>query len=137
MNQASTEIIQLEHANITVQEPEKLAQQLCELFDWQVRWSGESIYGGTTVHVGNERYYLALYSMGRADEEQTELGSYQRENGLNHIGLVVKDLDAIEMRIKQAGYKTYSHGDYEPGRRFYFAVAGGLEFEMVSYASST
>lgn len=90
--------------------------------------------GGRTVHVGNDQFYLALFRGNNAFEEEAELGSYQRENGLNHIGLVVTDLDAIERRVVKAGYKPENHGNYEPGRRFYFSVAGALEFEIVSYA---
>ena len=123
----------VEHANITVKDPDEIAQVLCELFDWRIRWSGDSIYGGRTVHVGGDQSYLALYGRGKADAEETELGSYERENGLNHIGLVVSDLDAMERRVVDAGYTPRSHGDYEPGRRFYFSVAGDLEFEMVCY----
>ena len=54
-------------------------------------------------------------------------------NGLNHIGVTVEDLDKAETRIKAAGYATYSHGDYEPGRRFYFDDQDGVEYEVVSY----
>ena len=124
----------LEHANITVKEPDDLAEELCHLFDWRVRWSGDSMLGGRTVHVGNDRFYLSLYQGNNVRAEESELGSYQRENGLNHIGLVVSDLDAMERRVVKAGYKPTNHGDYEPGRRFYFTVAGGLEFEIVSYS---
>ena len=31
------------------------------------------------------------------------------------------------------GFTPYSHGDYEPGRRFYFTDGAGIEFEIVSY----
>ncbi|MFT4811430.1 MAG: hypothetical protein ACI9LX_004807 [Paraglaciecola sp.] len=27
----------------------------------------------------------------------------------------------------------YNHGDYEPGRRFYFNLEEGIEIEVVSY----
>ena len=46
---------------------------------------------------------------------------------------VVDDLDATEARILAAGIETFSHADYEPGRRFYFNDADGIEFEVVSY----
>jgi len=35
--------------------------------------------------------------------------------------------------IRMLHFKTYSHGDYEPGRRFYFDDKRGLEIEVVSY----
>jgi len=37
-------------------------------------------------------------------------------------------------RVIAAGLTPFSHGDYEPGRRFYFFDWDGIEFEIVSYA---
>ena len=53
---------------------------------------------------------------------------------LNHVGIQVEDLDAVEERVVAAGLVPFSHGDYEPGRRFYFMDWDGIEFEIVSYA---
>ena len=53
---------------------------------------------------------------------------------LNHVGIQVDDLDAVERRVIAAGLVPFSHGDYEPGRRFYFIDWDGIEFEIVSYA---
>lgn len=33
-----------------------------------------------------------------------------------------------------AGFTPFNHGDYEPGRRFYFLDGDGIEYEIVSYA---
>ena len=52
---------------------------------------------------------------------------------LNHVGLVVDDLDAAEAVVIAAGLEPFSHADYEPGRRFYFFDWDGIEFELVSY----
>ena len=52
----------------------------------------------------------------------------------NHVGVLVRDLDATEIKVRAAGYHPYAHADYEPGRRFYFRDKGGVEFEVVSYA---
>jgi len=46
---------------------------------------------------------------------------------------VVDDLDAVETRVKDAGFATHSHADYEPGRRFYFNDADNIEIEVVTY----
>ncbi len=121
----------LEHANLTVSDPDKTAQLLVELFGWKVRWAGEAIHGGYTVHVGGVNSYLALY--GLAAEQKNAVDSYRHIQGLNHLGLVVNDLDEAEKKILAAGYKTRSHGDYEPGRRFYFEDDDALEFEVISY----
>lgn len=120
----------LEHVNITVRDPQQTAQLYCKLFDWKIRWQGEAIHGGTTLHVGNESSYVALYSKG--DYEQAA-DSYSRVGGINHIGVVVDDLDAVEARVKAAGFTPRLHGDYEPGRRFYFYDEDAVEVEVVSY----
>ena len=41
----------IEHVNLSASDPDKLAEQLCQLFNWQVRWSGASMDDGYTVHV--------------------------------------------------------------------------------------
>ena len=44
------------------------------------------------------------------------------------------DLNTVEARVVEAGLTPFSHGDYEPGRRFYFLDPDGIEYEVVSYA---
>jgi len=122
----------LEHVNITVADPEATARWLREVFGWQVRWSGDAIHGGRSIHVGGDGSYLAIYNPGRAQPGTDD--SYHSIGGMNHIGVTIDDLDATEARVKAQGFKTYSHADYEPGRRFYFEDHDGIEFEVASYA---
>ena len=56
--------MELEHVNLTVSDPEKSAEILGRIFGWHVRWSGPSLMGGRTVHVGTDDRYLALYTPG-------------------------------------------------------------------------
>jgi len=121
----------LEHVNITVSDPDRTAQMLVSIFGWHVRWEGGSIHGGRSVHVGTADDYLALYTMGDAADQASN--SYDRIGGLNHIALVVEDLDDIEQRVIAGGFEPTNHGDYEPGRRFYFWDHDGVEYEIVSY----
>lgn len=123
--------ITLEHVNLTVRDAKATGARLSSLFDWKIRWEGASIHGGYSVHVGGDASYLALYSPPTTPEKATE--SYFMINGLNHIGVTVDNLDDAEERVKAAGYKPYSHADYEPGRRFYFDDEDGVEYEVVSY----
>ena len=118
----------LEHANITVTDPKRLADLLHDLCGWNIRWEGPSQMGGHTIHIGNEFDYLAIYT-----NDDTK-GDFRKGLPLNHIGIVVDDLDAAEKIVLEAGLKSFSHGDYEPGRRFYFFDWDGIEFEIVSYA---
>ena len=131
----------VEHANITVLEPLATANMLVDLFGWSIRWQGAAIHGGFTVHVGGEDSYLALYTKdsdgkasGRKSSKlESENTTYDHLANLNHVGIVVDDLESTELRVKKAGFTTYSHADYEPGVRFYFRDHDGLEFEVVSY----
>ncbi|MGP1352499.1 MAG: VOC family protein [Parasphingopyxis sp.] len=121
----------IEHVNITVTDPRRSADLMHDLFGWDVRWQGASQLGGETIHVGSETDYLALYT-----NEATQAADPRFSKGkpLNHVGVVVDDLDAVERKVIAAGLEPFSHGDYEPGRRFYFFDWNGIEFEVVSYA---
>ena len=121
----------LEHVNMTVSDPVRTAKMLCDLFGWQIRWQGDSSIGGYTVHVGADRSYLALYSPSSTRERKTS--SYETRGGLNHVGVVVDDIEDVEQRVIAAGYEPNNHGDYEPGRRFYFDDHDGIEYEVVNY----
>lgn len=124
----------LEHVNLTVKDPDATAALLCKLFGWQIRWKGDAKAGGTTIHVGADNSYLAIYSGAAGKPLETGYDNYSSVGGLNHIGVVVDDLDAVEARVKAAGLVPGSHADYEPGRRFYFDDPDGIEFEVVSYS---
>ncbi|WP_435418097.1 VOC family protein [Parerythrobacter aurantius] len=118
---------QLEHVNITVTDPERSAKLFEQLIGWRERWRGPSQLGGWTIHVGDETTYLAVYTNERA------AGGYAKGVPLNHVGLLVDDLDAAEAVVIEHGLVPFNHGDYEPGRRFYFFDWDGIEFEVVSY----
>ncbi len=119
----------LEHINITVSDIDRSAALLERLCGWHIRWRGPSQLGGETIHVGNERDYIAAYTKGAPLTARFAKGV-----PLNHVGLVVEDLGAAEAVVKAAGLEPFNHADYEPGRRFYFFDWDGIEFEMVSYA---
>lgn len=119
---------QLEHANLTVTDPERSAQLFAKLCGWHERWRGPSQLGGWTIHVGDATTYLAIYTNDNAE------GGYPKGAPLNHIGLMVENLDAAEQVVVEAGLKPFNHADYEPGKRFYFFDWDGIEFEVVSYA---
>ncbi|HEY0148165.1 MAG TPA: VOC family protein [Allosphingosinicella sp.] len=121
----------IEHVNLTVRNPDRSAATLERIFGWTVRWQGQAMNGGRTVHVGSAAHYLALYTApGTAYPDE----QFRKGQPLNHVGVEVDDLDAVEARVVEAGLKPFSHGDYEPGRRFYFFDGDGIEFEVVSYA---
>ena len=117
----------LEHVNITVSDPERSSALLQQLCGWHERWRGPSQLGGWTIHVGSESAYLAVYT------HDSPAGRFAKGQPLNHVGLVVDDLDTAETVVKEAGLVPFNHADYEPGQRFYFFDWDGIEFELVSY----
>ena len=122
----------IEHVNITVADPERTSDLMQALFDWRIRWSGQSQNGGQTIHVGSEEHYVALHAPAKAQATEP----FAKGRPLNHIAVEVDYLDAIEARVIAAGLKPFSHSDYEPGRRFYFLDPDGIEYEIVSYTKA-
>ncbi len=120
----------IEHVNITVSDIERSARMLVDLFGWGIRWRGPAASGGETIHVGTETEYVAVYmEPGGA----TAPKGHAKGRPLNHVGVEVDDLDAAERRVRALGLKPFGHGDYEPGRRFYFFDHDSIEYEVVSY----
>ncbi len=119
---------QIEHANLSVTQPERSAELFKQLLGWHERWRGPSQLHGWTIHVGDETTYLALYT---GDHVK---GDYAKGQPLNHVGLLVDDLEEAEKVVLAAGLKPFGHDDYEPGKRFYFYDWDGIEFEVVNYA---
>ncbi len=87
------------------------------MFGWHIRWQGPAKLGGHSIHVGTDGSYAALYT------PPEDLKQASGEGQPNHVGVLVRDLDATETKVRAAGYKPYAHADYEPGRRFYFSRA--------------
>lgn len=122
---------QLEHINYTVKDTQTTATWMAQVFDWQVRWQGDSMDSGYTMHVGTADRYVALYSPPSATTPFDD--NYKTTGGLNHIAVTVDDIDETEQRVLAVGFKTRNHASYEPGRRFYFDDQDGIEFEVVQY----
>ena len=121
----------LEHVNITVSDPQRSAALLRDLFGWHIRWEGPSMSAGHTIHIGTDDAYVALYTnpdIRAADPK------FNKGEPMNHIGVTVDDLDAVEAKVVAAGLEPFGRDDYDPGRRFYFFDWNGIEFEVVSYA---
>ncbi len=125
--------LRIEHVNVTVTNPERAAALMQSVFDWRVRWSGPARDGGRSIHVGTDDHYIALFTQAGVayiDED------FAKGRPLNHIGVEVEDIDAVEARVSAAGLLPFNHGDYDPGRRFYFLDPDGIEYEVVSYRSA-
>lgn len=121
---------QLEHVNITVSNPHRTADLLRDLFGWHIRWEGPSMLAGHTIHIGTDEQYIALYTNPAVQAADPK---FNKGEPMNHIGVTVEDLDAVEAKVVAAGLEPFGHDDYDPGRRFYFFDWNGIEWEVVSY----
>lgn len=121
----------LEHANVTVSDPDATARWMGDVFGWHVRWSGAAMDTGRSVHVGASDSYLALYSPGKPTPGRED--SYATVGGLNHLAVTVDDINAVHDKVVAAGFTPGEHFDYEPGQRFYFHDTDGIEYEVVQY----
>ena len=121
----------MEHANYTVTDTAATAAWMKALFGWHIRWEGGARHEGHSVHVGTQSQYLPLYQP--KDKAAPRPDTYPYGSGLNHIAVVVADLDATEAAVRAYGFTPHSHGNYEPGRRFYFRDHDSIEYEVVQY----
>ena len=84
------------------------------------------------VHFGTQDTYLALQKTGAQSSNKVLYES----PGINHLGFVVPDVDALAQRLLAAGYKRSF--DPEPHRfrkREYFLDKDGNDYEFVQYYS--
>lgn len=122
----------LEHINYCTPDSLKTAAWMADVFGWKIRWQGDGGEGGRTIHMGGEHHYLALHCPSK--KLQPWRKDYAMVGQMNHIGVLVNNLDETEEKVKSAGFTPVSHADYEPGRRFYFYDDAGVEFEVISYS---
>jgi len=134
MNNSNIANTALEHINFTVSDPDKTATLFTDLFGWRVRWSGESMDNGYTVHVGEKDIggsYLSLYTTEKIANNPAR--GHRTIANLNHIGVTVADLEEIEARVLAQGLTTFNHAESAPGKRFYFMLDDDIEIEVVCY----
>ena len=119
----------LEHVNITVRDPERAAAAMHAIFGWNIRWQGPA-HEGRVIHIGSDAQYLALYT---GNDQTYPDATFAKGQPFNHVGVEVDDINATERQVIAAGLIPFNHSAYDPGRRFYFFDADGIEFEVVSY----
>ena len=125
----------LEHLNITVLDVDKAISFLqTAMPQLKVRGGGTGEKCRRWVHIGTEHSYLAIEDRGAQGP-----GPHQPyiHPGMNHIGFVVDDLDAVAERLRSSGYKEgMSAMDHPHRRRIYFFDDDGNEYEFVEYLST-
>lgn len=125
--------MQLEHVNLTVADLDRSIAFYSTLLDADVRWSRRGEKESDAAHVGDDRFYIALFQA--AAPERAPDPAYDHV-GFNHFGMVVDDLEEMRNRLAALGIDPSSEADYEPGRRLYFFDPDGIEVELVEYDRS-
>jgi catechol 2,3-dioxygenase-like lactoylglutathione lyase family enzyme len=127
--------IRLEHANLLVRDLAGMIRFVQTAFpDFRVRGEGSNGQGTRWVHVGNDETYLAL---NQASEPPAEPWvPYGAKPGLNHLGFEVEDVEALHVRLEEAGYRDSTFPNAHPHRRrVYFYDSEGNDWEFVEYHS--
>jgi len=123
----------LEHANMHVQDVDKMLDFIQSAFpDFAICYDSGSQDPERWVHIGNDDFYLAVY---RATGHETSRKTpYDGNAGINHLGFVVDDAEAVRQRLLEAGYReTTIANDHPARRRIYFNDAEGNDWEFVQY----
>ena len=125
----------LEHLNLTVLDVDRTLRFLqVAMPQWEVRGQGTGEKCKRWMHVGTGETYLAL-----EDRGAEAAGPHQPyvHPGMNHIGVVVDDVEAVANRLSAAGYRSGESAMEHPYRkRIYFFDDDGNEFEFIEYLSS-
>ena len=123
--------MKLEHANISVLNTEAMTRFLTTAFpDFYHRGGGTDLQGRPWCHIGNDSFYIALQTV-PANSGRKPYGNL---TGLNHLGWEVDDLDALEVRMRSAGFAPNMTADDHPARmRRYFYDPDGNDWEFVQY----
>ncbi|CAG9001098.1 MAG: hypothetical protein CENE_03114 [Candidatus Celerinatantimonas neptuna] len=129
-------MIHLEHVNLVVKNiPESLRFYQAVFPNWSVRDEGDSDWYGKPrhwLHFGDDYQYIAFSDHGESDIRERE--GFQV--GLAHFAYVTNNLDALILRLKNAGFNNILPGSDHPHRKnIYFTDPAGFEVEFVEYLS--
>jgi catechol 2,3-dioxygenase-like lactoylglutathione lyase family enzyme len=123
----------LEHANLTVGDLDAAIDFLLTAIpEFRVRGRGTDPEGRRWVHVGSESSYIAI------NEEIPERDgpSAAQWRGVNHLGFVVDDAEAVKRRLVAKGYREGYICEPHPHRkRLYLHDRDDNEWEFVEYRS--
>jgi catechol 2,3-dioxygenase-like lactoylglutathione lyase family enzyme len=126
----------LEHANITVPDIDA-AIAFLKLIDptFVVRRDESPENSYRWAHIGNDRHYVALEEPHTESNPQGPRPTYNNY-GVNHIGWVVDDFEAVTERLEAASCPKGKPVDAHPYRkRAYYFDSAGMEWEIVQYLS--
>lgn len=129
-------MIHLEHVNLVVNDiPKSLRFYQAAFPSWSIRDEGDSDWYGKPrhwLHFGDDYQYIAFSDHGEGDNREHK--GFQV--GLAHFAYVTNNLDALILRLKNAGFNNISPGSDNPYRKnIYFKDPAGFEVEFVEYLS--
>ncbi len=112
--------VQLEHANLTVRDIDATIRFLqTAIPEFRIRFDGIDAAGTRWVHIGTDDTYFTL-TQSTLEPSQRWL-PYEGLPGVNHLGLVVDDADALRSLLLAGGYQDSTSPNCHPYRkRVYF-----------------
>ena len=113
----------MEHVHVSARDVDKTVAFYRRAFGFEVRHDGTGPYG-RTVHVGTDRFYLAI----------SEGGDPDRGTGnFSHVGFVTPDLAAFRARMEREGIPIAETASRKEGDAVYVIDPDGIEIEVVGY----
>ena len=120
-----------EHINISCKDIDATQKFYKTLFpDWYVRVAGEN-NGSRWMHLGNNQFYIALNDA----PEQERVHMLYESIGINHVGFVIKDGEAMKKLLDAEKIEYYTMTAPETKYRIYVNDPDGNEIELVEYNS--
>ena len=128
--------VRLEHANLQVHDIDGMIRFLQTAFpDFRIRRDESTGEHDRWVHIGTDDTYIALNEAWKDNAEQWV--PYDGKPGLNHLGYEVKDVEALQARMRAAGYRDSTvPNNHLHRKRVYFYDPEGNDWEFIQYFST-
>lgn len=126
----------IEHVNITVPNIDSAVRFLKIVApDFEVKKDEKPLNDKRWMHIGNNEFYFALQEA-HLDAKPIKQNQTYINYGYNHIGLTVTDINNIQNKLNESGYKKGIDTPKEKFRkRIYYYDDAGFEWELVEYFS--
>jgi catechol 2,3-dioxygenase-like lactoylglutathione lyase family enzyme len=128
--------VQFDHVNVTVADIERSAEFLRVAFPhFKRRGGGEGEFGGMKtawMHLGTDEMYVSL---NQTSVVKTSERDGSKESGINHVGFIVVDVDAVQAKYEPAGFKVSPMNEQPARKRLYVTDHDNIMWEFVQYLS--